>query len=92
MLTVNSYEEALVYGNINPAINMNKVVVKATELYCSVDVIFRATDGNMYYIPGGRETIAKDLFGSEDCIYSLNDTNMLEWVNDNPKEWELDVE
>jgi len=75
----------------NKLIQMDKVVVKATEIFCQVDAIFKASDGNMYYIDGGRSTIAEELFGDwREGIYHLTAENMLQWINDNPKRWERD--
>lgn len=62
-----------------------EVVVKATEIFCPIDAIFKATDGKMYYIDGGRNRINKDLFGTKDQ-HADNDL-LLEWINENPLEW-----
>jgi len=73
-------------------IEMAKVVVKATDILCPVDAIFKATDGNMYYIDGGRRAIAHSLYHDADCVYDLTNEILLDWINENPDRWELDVE
>jgi hypothetical protein len=73
-------------------VEMAKVVVKATEIFCPVDAIFKATDGNMYYIDGGRSAIEYAIYDDEACIYELDNKIMLDWINENPDRWELDVE
>lgn len=75
------------------AIEMGKVVVKATELICRVDLIFKATDGNTYYIDAPRSEVIEAIYGDyprHDNMIEISD--LLEWINKNPGRWERDSE
>lgn len=72
---------------------MDKVVVKATELLYPGELIFKATDGNTYFIEAGKGEVSEAVRGdSELNIRYLENFEILDWINDNPKRWELDVE
>jgi len=41
---------------------------------------------------GDRSAVAYAIYDNEDCIYDLDNNILLEWINNNPDRWELDVE
>jgi len=65
----------------------------ATKIYCKVDMIFTASDGNKYYIPTGKGEVSEAVRGDSDYPQSrLQDFELIEFINNNKDRWELDVE
>lgn len=67
--------------------------MNATQIICSVDMIFKADNGKQFYIPTGKGEISEAVRGESEYPQSmLQDFELIEFANDNKDRWELDVE
>lgn len=65
----------------------------ATKIYCKVELLFYATDGNMYYIPHGKGEVSEAVRGDSDYPQSrLQDFELIEFINNNTNRWVRDEE
>jgi len=65
----------------------------ATRIYCRVDMIFTASDGNKYYIPTGKGEVSEAVRGDSDYPQSrLQDFELIEFINNNTDRWVRDEE
>ena len=77
----------------NNVIHRDYTQAIATSLVYPGEVIFRASDGNQYYIDVCKGEVSEAVRGdSELNIRYLEDFEILEFINNNRNRWELDIE